>query len=74
MLPEKRNIKVGMETKYNSISMEEFPEILKEPMGGESAKGDKGSGKDISAKSNLNLKHQICLMEHPTQRAPCIQM
>ncbi len=52
--------------------MEEFPEISKEPMGGESAKGYKGSGKDIFAKSNLNLKHQICLMEHPSQCAPCI--
>ncbi len=29
---EKRNIKVGVKTKYNSISMEEFPEILKEPI------------------------------------------
>jgi hypothetical protein len=40
---EKQNVKVGMKTKYNSMSMEEFPEILKEPMGGESAKGDKRS-------------------------------
>jgi hypothetical protein len=52
--------------------MEEFPEITKEPMGGESAKGDKGLGKDIPAKSNLDLKHLICLMEHPSQHAPCI--
>ncbi len=66
LFPEKQNIKVGMKTKYNSISMEEFPEVLKEPMDGESAKEDKGSGKDISAKSNLNLKHLICLMEYPS--------
>jgi hypothetical protein len=72
LFPEKWNIKVRMKTKYNSISMEEFPEILKEPMGGKSAKGDKGSGKDIPAKSNLNLKHLKYLMEHPYQRAPCI--
>jgi hypothetical protein len=38
---EKRNIKVGVKTKYNSISMEELPEISKEPISGESAKGDK---------------------------------
>jgi hypothetical protein len=69
---EKRNIKVGVKTKHNSISMEEFPEITKEPMGGKSAKRDKGSGKDIPAKSDLDLKHLICLMEHPPQRAPCI--
>jgi hypothetical protein len=43
MFPEKQDVKVGMETKYNSISMQEFPEILKEPMGGESTKGDKRS-------------------------------
>jgi hypothetical protein len=72
LFPDRRIIKVGMEMKYNYISMEEFPEILKEPMGGKSAKGDKGSGKDISAKSNLNLKHLICLMEHPSQHAPCV--
>ncbi len=30
--------------------MKEFPEITKEPMGGESAKGDKGVGKYIPAK------------------------
>jgi hypothetical protein len=51
---EKQNIKAGVKTKYNSISMEEFPEILEEPMGGESAKRDKGLGKDIPAKSDLN--------------------
>jgi hypothetical protein len=42
---------------------------LKEPMGGESAKRDKGLGEDISAESKLNLKHLICLMEHPSQPA-----
>ncbi len=42
MFPEKRIVEVGMETKYNSIPMQEFPEILKEPMGGKSTKGDKG--------------------------------
>jgi hypothetical protein len=52
--------------------MKEFPEIVKEPMGGESAKRDKGSGKDIPAESNLDLKHLICLMKHPSQCAPCI--
>jgi hypothetical protein len=52
--------------------MEDFPEITKEPMDGESTKRDKGSGKDILAKSNLDLKRLICLMEHPSQRAPCI--
>ncbi len=52
--------------------MEEFPEIAKEPMGGESAKGDKGLGKGISTKSNLNLTHLICLMKHPSQHAPYI--
>jgi hypothetical protein len=31
LFPEKRNIKVGMKTKYNFISMEEFPEISKNP-------------------------------------------
>jgi hypothetical protein len=46
---EKRNIKVGVKTKHNSMSMEEFPEITKEPMGGESAKRNKGSGEDIPA-------------------------
>jgi hypothetical protein len=36
-------------------------------MVGESAKKDKGSRKDIPAKSNLNLKHLLCLiMEHPS--------
>jgi hypothetical protein len=39
---------------------------LKETMGGESAKGDKGSANDISSESNLNLKHLICLMDHPS--------
>jgi hypothetical protein len=38
LFPEKRDIKVGVKTKHDSISMEEFPEITKEPMGGESAK------------------------------------
>jgi hypothetical protein len=61
LFPEKRNIKVGVKMKHDSISMEEFPEITKEPMGGESAKRDKGLGKDIPAKSNLDLKHLICL-------------
>jgi hypothetical protein len=69
---EKQEIKVGVKTKHDSIFMEEYPEITKEPMGGESAKGDKGSGEDIPAKSNLDLKHQICLMKHPSRRAPCI--
>jgi hypothetical protein len=69
---EKRNIKVGMKTKYNSISMEDFLEILEEPMGGESAKGDKGLGEDISTESDLNLKHLICLMEHSSRCAACI--
>jgi hypothetical protein len=44
LFPEKRDIKVRVKTKHDSISMEEFPEITKEPMGGESAKGDKGLG------------------------------
>jgi hypothetical protein len=69
---EKRNVKVKMKMKYNSLSMKEFPEISNEPMGGKSAKGDKGLGKDISAKSDLNLKHLICLKEHPSHHAPCI--
>ncbi len=43
MFQEKQNVEVGMETIYNSISMQEFPEFSKEPMGGESTKGDKGS-------------------------------
>jgi hypothetical protein len=72
LFPEKQDIKVGVKTKHDSISMEEFPEITKEPMGGKSAKGDKGSGKDIPAKSCLDLKHLICLMKHPSRRAPCI--
>jgi hypothetical protein len=46
--------------------MEEFPEIVKEPMGGESAKGEKRLGKDIPAKSDLDLKHLICLMKDPS--------
>ncbi len=58
---EKRNVEVVMETKYNSIS-----EISKQPMGGESTEGDKGLGKDISTESDLNMKHLICLMEHPS--------
>jgi hypothetical protein len=72
LFPEKRNIKVRMKTKYNSISIEEFPEITKEPMGSKSAKKDKGSGKDVPTKSNLDLKHLICLIEHLSQLAPCI--
>ncbi len=42
LFPEERYVEARMEMKYNSISMEEFPEFLKEPMGGKSAKGDKG--------------------------------
>jgi hypothetical protein len=72
LFPEKRDIKVRVKTKYNSIAMEEFPEISKELMGGKSAKRDKGLGKDIPAKSDLDLKHLICLMEHQSQCAPCI--
>jgi hypothetical protein len=41
MFPEKWDVEVGMETKYNSISMQEFSEISKEPMGGESTKDEK---------------------------------
>jgi hypothetical protein len=59
LFPEKWNIKVGVKTKHDSISMEEFPEITKEPMGGKSAKRDKGLGKDIPTKSDLDLKHLI---------------
>jgi hypothetical protein len=66
LFPEKWNIKVGVMTKHNSISMKEYPEIAKEPMGGESAKRDKESGKDIPAESNLDPKHLICLMKHPS--------
>jgi hypothetical protein len=55
LFPEKWKIKVGVKTKYNSISMEEFTEILKEPMSGEPAKRDKGLGKDILTTSDLNL-------------------
>jgi hypothetical protein len=69
---EKQNIKVGMKMKYNSIFMEEFPEVTKEPMGCKSAKRDKGLGKDIPAESDLNMKHLISLMKHPSLRAPCI--
>jgi hypothetical protein len=69
---EKLDIKVGVKTKHDSISMEEFPEITKEPMGGKSAIGDKGSGKNIPAESDLDLKHLICLMKHPSQLAPFI--
>ncbi len=72
LFPEKQDIKVGVKTKHDSISMEEFPEITNKPMNGESAKGDKGSGKDNPAKSDLNPKHLICLMKHPSQHAPCI--
>ncbi len=71
---EKWDIKVEVKTKHNSISMEEFPEITKEPMGGKSTKGDKGLGENIPAKSKLNLKNLICLMKHPSQRAPCISV
>jgi hypothetical protein len=39
MFPEKWNVNKGMETKYNSVSMQELPEISKEPMGGKSTKG-----------------------------------
>ncbi len=52
--------------------MKEFPEVTKEPMGGKSAKRDKGSGKDIPIESDLDLKHLISLMKHLSQRAPCI--
>jgi hypothetical protein len=45
LFPDKQNIKVEVKTKHSSISIEEFPEITKEPMGGESVKGDKGLGK-----------------------------
>jgi hypothetical protein len=38
LIPEKRDIIVGVKTKHDSISMKEFPEITKEPMGGKSAK------------------------------------
>jgi hypothetical protein len=38
LFPEKQDIKVSVKTKHNSISMEEFPKILNEPMGGKSAK------------------------------------
>jgi hypothetical protein len=72
LFQEKQDIKVRVKAKHDSSSMEEFPEIMKEPMGGESAKGDKGSGKNISAESDLDLKHLICLMKHPSWRAPCI--
>ncbi len=41
MFPKKQDVKIGMETKYNSISMQEFPEISKELMGDESTEGDK---------------------------------
>jgi hypothetical protein len=74
LFPEKLDIKGGVKTKHNSISMEEFPEITKEPMGGESAKGDKGLGKNIPAESDLDLKHLICLMKYPSQCAPCISV
>jgi hypothetical protein len=50
---EKRDIKVGVKTKHESKSMEEFPEITKEPMGGESAKGDKELGKKCSCRVQL---------------------
>ncbi len=66
LFPEKWDIKVGVKTKHNSISMEELPEITKEPMGGKSAKGDKGSGKNNPAEFDLDLKHLICLMKYPS--------
>jgi hypothetical protein len=72
LFPKKRDIKVGVKTKHDSISMEEFPEITKEPLGGESAKGDKGLGKNVPAESDLDLKCLICLMKHLSRRAPCI--
>ncbi len=72
LFPGKWDIKVMVKMKYNSISMEEFPEILEEPMGGESAKGDKGLGKDIPAESDFDLKHLICLVEHLSRHTPCI--
>ncbi len=53
LFPEKHDIKVGVKTIHGSISMEEFPEIAKEPMGGESAKRDKGLGKIFPPKSTL---------------------
>jgi hypothetical protein len=74
LFPEKQGVKVGVKTKHNSTSTEEFPEIMKESIGGESAKGDKGLEKDIPAESNLNLKYLICLMKHPSQRALCISV
>jgi hypothetical protein len=40
MFLEKQDVEVGMETKYNSVSMQEFPAISKEPMGDKSTKGD----------------------------------
>jgi hypothetical protein len=72
LFPEKQDIKVRVKTKQDSISMESFPEITKEPMDGKSAKVDKGLGKDIPTESNFDLKHLICLMKHLSRRAPCI--
>jgi hypothetical protein len=63
---EKRDVKAGVKTEHDSISMEEFPEIVKEPMGGKSVKGDKGLRKNIPAEFDTNLKHLICLMKHPS--------
>jgi hypothetical protein len=53
LFPKKHNIKVGVKMKHNSISMEEFPEIMKEPMGSKSAKRDKGSGKILPPSPTL---------------------
>ncbi len=38
MFLEKRDVRVDMETKYNSISMQKIPKISKEPMIGKSTK------------------------------------
>jgi hypothetical protein len=40
-IPVVAELLLRMETKYNSVSMQEFPEISEEPMGGKSTKGDK---------------------------------
>jgi hypothetical protein len=34
-------------------------------MGGKSTKSDKRLGENIATETNLNLKHLLCLMEHP---------
>ncbi len=72
MLTEYQNVEVDMETKYNSVSMQEFPEVSEEPIGGKSTKRDKRLWENIATKSDLNLKHLICLVEHPSRHAPCI--